>query len=114
MRCKEEGEGEKARLGDKLNLSDNDKKRSVTIKGAAMNKWGVRWFFDELESLTRRGRQEEVFGDRGTTAGSQLLDSRWEKKEEKEKVGGKYLSSEVRKKNELNEEQGESIIGWKR
>ena len=57
----------------------------------------MRWFFDELESLTRRGRQEEVFGDRGTTAGSQLLDSRWEKKEEKE-VGGKYLSSEVRKK----------------
>ena len=69
--------------------------------------------FDELESLTRRGRQEEVFGDRGTTAGSQLLDSRWEKKEEKE-VGRKYLSSEVRRKKELNEEQRESIIGWKR
>ena len=73
----------------------------------------MRWFFDELESLTRRGRQEEVFGDRGTTAGSQLLDSRWEKKEEKE-VGGKYLSSEVRRMKELNEEQRESIMGWKR
>ena len=74
----------------------------------------MRWFFDELESLTRRQRQEEVFGDRGTTAGSQLLDSRWEKKEEKEEkeVGGKYLSSEVRRKNELNEHQRESIIGW--
>ena len=69
-----------------------------------------------MESLTRRGRQEEVFGDRGTTAGSQLLDSRWEKREKKEEkeVGRKYLSSEVRKKNELNEHQRESIIGWKR
>ena len=60
----------------------------------------MRWFFDELESLTRRGRQEEVFGDRGTTAGSQLLDSRWEKKEKKKEVGRKYLSSEEKEETQ--------------
>ena len=68
-----------------------------------------------MESLTRRGRQEEVFGDRGTTAGSQLLDSRWEKREKKEEkeVGRKYLSSEVREErmNSMNIRGSPLLVG---